>query len=73
MDKYLRAFYENETEREAVKMFMVETLGEIAKEKAFNGEDTSGIQEAKECIDKTFQSLEEKYGIIKPPITRDSK
>lgn len=73
MDSLLRTFYGNEHERDAVKAFMVETLGEIAKERAFNGEETGGIQEAKECIDKMFETLEERYGIIKPPTIRNSK
>lgn len=63
----LLLFYNNETQREAVRNFMVETLAEMAVEKAFEGTDTKGMQEARECINKMFDKLEELYGIIEKP------
>jgi hypothetical protein len=44
-----------------VKAFLIETLGVMAIEKAFAGEDTKGIKEAQECINKSFNKLQELY------------
>lgn len=57
----LNSFYNNTHEREAVRGFMLETLATIAVERAFAGEDVTGIQEAKEAIDKMFLKLEEMF------------
>lgn len=73
MESILRGFYNNEGEREAVKGFLVEMLGEIAIERAFDGKDTKGIQEARECVERAFDRLEEKYGKIKKPIAINSR
>lgn len=73
MNNILRTFYNNEVEREAVRGFMVETLGQIAIERAFGGEATQGIQEARECINKMFDKLEELYDIIKAPVIINSR
>lgn len=69
----LQVFYLNETQRDAVHNFMVEVLKEITVEKAFDGEDVSGIREARALVEKVFDKLEEKYGIIEPPIIANSK
>lgn len=69
----LRTFYNNETQREALKEFMVETIREIAADKAIDGQDTSGIKEGRECIEQTFDKLEKKYGIIKERIIQNPK
>lgn len=58
----LQIFYANETEREAVKQFMIDTLGVMAIDKSFAGKPTVGIAEAKECIDKMFADLEATFG-----------
>lgn len=63
----LQLFYNNEIEREAVKAFMFAILRENAADKALDGEDTSGFVDAKECVQKTFDKLDELYGRIKPP------
>jgi hypothetical protein len=60
----LRIFYENVSEREAVHAYMIETLKEIAVEKAFNGESTAGIKEASTTIERLFDKLEQEYGKI---------
>lgn len=62
----LQLFYSNENERQAVYDFFIATLGELAVEKAFDGKETKGIQEAKECIDNAFTKLEELFAKKKP-------
>lgn len=69
----LNVFYQNETQREAVKEFMVDTLKQIAVEKTFNGESVEGIMEAHDLIERSFNRLEELYGIIKPPVISNSR
>ncbi len=73
MNPTLRNFYNNQNERETVKLFMVEVLKEIAVEKAFDGEDVIGIQEAKNLIDVMFNKLEDLYGEVKEPIISNSR
>jgi len=58
----LQQFYANKVEREAVQAFMVDCLGQIAIEKTFKGEDVSGIKDAKELVDRTFDELQLLYG-----------
>ena len=41
---------------------MIETLGQIAIERAFRGEDVSGIKDARELVDRTFDELQVLYG-----------
>jgi len=69
----LSRFYDNESEREAVKTFMIAVLGEIAVEKAFEGEDTGGIKEARECVEKSFDRLKEKYAKLEPAVISNSR
>lgn len=73
MDNTLRTFYNNENEREAVRAFMIETLRELAADKALDGKPTTGIQDAGDCIDQMFDTLKNKYGIIKPPVITNSR
>ncbi len=73
MNPTLKTFYENQNERETVKLFLIETLKGIAVERAFNGQDTYGIQEANEAIIKMFDKLDEIYGKIKPPVIGNSR
>jgi hypothetical protein len=60
----LKAFYENEAQRESVRAFMVECLKEIAVDRAFAGEDIKGIPEAHKLIGAMFDKLDELYGKI---------
>jgi hypothetical protein len=69
----LKAFYGDEKMREEVRAFMVDILRELAADRAMGGESTVGIKEANECVDKTFDKLEEIYGIVKKPITTNSR
>ena len=74
MDKQLlKQFYEFKGQREAVRYFMIETLKEIAIERAFDGKDVSGIPEARLCIENMFDRLEELYGIIEKPVVNNSR
>jgi len=73
MNNILKTFYDNEIERETVKQFMIEVLGDIAKGRAFEGKPTQGIQEARELIEKTFDKLHEDYAIIKAPLPTNSR
>lgn len=57
----LQLFYNNEVEREAVKAFLFQMLRELAADKAMEGEDTDGIQEAGACVENAFAKLEELY------------
>ncbi len=45
-----------------VKEFLLQHLKNQAVTKAFNGEDTTGIKEAKECIERAFRDLDKVYG-----------
>lgn len=54
----LKTFHNNSLQRESLKDFMLETLKEIAVEKAFAGESVVGIPEAKLLIDKLFIELD---------------
>lgn len=58
----LKHFVENEPIKEAVKSYFNETLKEELLSKAFKGEDITGYVEAKSIIEKSFNSLEGKYG-----------
>lgn len=69
----LLIFYRNVNERESVRLYMIDVLESIAVEKAFDGEDTTGIKEAKDCIDRMFSRLEEEYGDKPQPINTNSR
>lgn len=64
----LRFFYEDVNLRNAVKDFLIETLGEIAIDKTFNGEDVSGIKDARDLVERAFNKLEEEYGKIEKKV-----
>ena len=73
MNPSLKTFQDNEVQREAVREFMIAALGNIAVERAFEGKSTSGIQEARECVEKTFDKLAELYGTVKPTVITNSR
>jgi len=73
MSLLLKQFNTNESEKEAVKVFLIETLGVMAIEKTFNGETTTGIKDARELIDKMFDKLDELYPITKEPVEINSR
>jgi hypothetical protein len=58
----LNQFHQNKVEREAVQAFMVQCLEKIAVERVFRGEDVSGIKDARELVDRTFDELQLLYG-----------
>jgi hypothetical protein len=60
----LKLFYDNKPELEAVKAFLIDCLKEQAVEKTFNGEDVSGIKDARENIERAFDKLDSIYGKI---------
>lgn len=69
----LQTFYSNESQREAVKVFMIEILREMAADEAFETGNTDGYKEARVCVDKAFDRLEELYGIVKPVVIKNSR
>jgi len=73
MNATLQQFYDNEGQREAVKVFMVETLKEMTVELAFEGKSVVGIPETSKLIDRTFDRLEELYGKIEKPIINNPR
>jgi hypothetical protein len=64
----LKLFYENETQREAVKTFLIDNLKEMAVDTVFDKKATAGIYEAKKVIDKSFEKLEEIFAERKPTV-----
>lgn len=69
MDELLRRFQGDTHTKEALKAYLIATIGEEAKDKAFRGEDTSHIKDAHESITKAFDNLENEYG-TKPVHTK---
>jgi hypothetical protein len=69
----LNSFYQNVVMRDSVKAFMIEELKEMAVEKTFAGQETKGIKEARDCLDKTFNKLGQMYGKIEEPIISNSR
>ena len=69
----LQQFQLNETLREAVKSFMIETLKELAVERVMAQKDVEGIYEAQEVIDNTFNKLEELYAEKKKTVVESSR
>ncbi len=53
--KLLANFYANESEREAVHEFLIETLKDLAVQKVFAKESIDGIYEAQETIRLAFE------------------
>lgn len=60
--KPLHKFYIDEEMRNAVKDFIINHLKEITIKKAFAGESTEGILEAKNTLSNAFKQLEDTYG-----------
>lgn len=69
----LNSFYNNQSEREGVKAFLIESLKELAVERAFEGKSVVGIAEAKEAIDGAFNKLEEMWGKKPQPVPTNSR
>lgn len=69
----LVTFYNNEHEREAVKAFLIEQLGALAIERAFDGDDVVGIKEARDIVVRSFDLLDERYGKIKTAPEQNSR
>ncbi len=61
----LQRFHGDKPMFEAVKSFIEGTLREMAADKAFAGEDVSGIKDANDCLIKSFDKLQELYGKMK--------
>lgn len=59
----LHKFYIQEEMRNAVKEYILNHLKEITIKKAFNGESTEGICEAKNTLSNAFKQLDDTYGI----------
>ena len=58
----LHQFYINQDVYLEVKNFMINHLKEITIKKAFAGETTEGILEAKNAISNAFKQIEDTYG-----------
>lgn len=58
----LHKFYIDQEMREVVKEYILNHLKEITIKKAFNGESTEGILEAKNTLSNAFKQLEDTYG-----------
>lgn len=54
----LKDFYANESLRNEVKTYLIDFLKEQTIKKAFNGETTEHIADAKACIEGAFEHLE---------------
>lgn len=67
----LHFFYQNEPMRKAVQSYLVQMVNEEALKKVFKGEDTKGLKDAMEIINKAFIELDESYG-AKPKSTTQS-
>ena len=60
--KPLHTFYNQPEVYSAVRDFFFEHLKEITIKKAFAGESTEGILEAKNTLQNAFKQLEDTYG-----------
>lgn len=69
----LRVFYNNEVEREAVKLYMIDCLKELAVEQTFDGKEVTGIKEAYDTITKAFDKLDGMYGKIERIVDQNSR
>lgn len=57
----LHKFYIDEEMRNAVKDFIINHLKEVTIKKAFAGESTEGILEAKNTLSNAFKQLDDMY------------
>lgn len=64
--KPLHQFYIQQEIREAVKEYFLNHLKEITIKKAFNGETTEGILEAKNALQNAFKQLDDTFGTSEP-------
>jgi len=60
--KPLNHFYVQQEIYQEVKKFFFDHLKEITIKKAFAGESTEGISEAKNTLQNAFKQLEDTYG-----------
>jgi len=61
MEKLLHTFYNDEYLRDAVHEFLLLELDKYALEKVYDKEDTGGIADAKDAIERAFTELRERY------------
>ena len=59
----LSSFYTQQEVYNAVKEFMFNHLRDITVKKAFAGESTDGILEAKNTLQNAFKQIEDTYGV----------
>lgn len=69
----LVAFYSDEVTRDAFKEFQLELLREMAAERVFAKQTVAGIYEAQRIITKSFERLEELYGVKDKPEPQSSR
>lgn len=65
----LKRFNDDQATKEEVRNFIYEVINQEALDKMYKGEDVSHIKDAKELIDKAFDTLEEMYAIKLPKET----
>lgn len=58
MPSSLQDFFNNKGMKDNVQAYLIEFLKQEAIKKVFEREETSGVSEAKELIDKAFENLE---------------
>lgn len=73
MNQHLKQLHTNVGQRETLKLYMIEILKELTVEKAFAGEDVTGIAEARKLVDRFFEKLDEDYGEEKPVVISNSR
>jgi len=59
--KLLSKFYADFQVKAEVKAYLIQYLEKLAVEKAFSGESTVGIMEAKDIIDSAFKNLDRQF------------
>lgn len=59
----LQQFHFNREMYDAVKVFFFDHLKDITIKKAFAGESTEGISEAKNALQNAFKQLDDTYGV----------
>lgn len=59
----LRRFNDDKHTKQAVKDFVIDFIGEEAKQMVFERKDVAHIADAKELIDKAFRQIEIEYGV----------
>lgn len=65
----LKAFIENQPQKDAVYEYFMQTLKDEIVNKALQGHPVEGYQEAKNIIDRAFSNLEGQYGNKKKTTT----